>query len=183
MLEIPWTAILGVVGVVLGALIGGVFTLMLQRRKQPIEDASALTVVTKQLFDMTAQFIALAKTHADAILQQAAQNADQTRLSGVKDETIARLIADRDGLPVRVAELTARSLLDANYMALQQKRLEQAGVPIDEQPVRAVDEPLTPLSPPDLLAKLAAVTAQRDAATGTVAADGALLPPKVDEGT
>ena len=176
MVEISLSLIIGVLGTILGALTGGVFALMLQRRKQPAEDANVVVALTKQLVDLLADHVKTSNDLTALGMQQAVQSADQTHNSGVKDATIAAqaqtivgLIVKVDGMPQQIAELVAQQLVKNGYILAQREALTAAGVALDAQPVEPAEIPLTPLQPKNLLDILAKEKAD---AVPVVGADG-----------
>lgn len=182
MSEAAQLAILGVFGLAVSAFIGGGFALLLQRRKEPVENGNVVVLLTNQVATLSEQlsvervkYSELAIIHAQNVSDttkfnreqleqskaQLAQSAEQTHKSALDAVTITnltaanvKLVGDVDGMPALILQKIREEGKDIVFQKQQSDMLTDTGTPIENQPVREAREAEVKTDPPDLVKRL-----------------------------
>ena len=165
MIEIPvQTALIGVAGTIIVALIVGLFAYRTQAKKEPLENSNAVIAITNQYVALFEKHIALSQTRAEQSAEQTHNNATTSATIAALTEANIALVKDRDGMPKMIDQLIEARLKDKRYILVQREALKTLGMAIADQPIEQPDLTISALVPVDLLDKLAIEKAAREAA-------------------
>lgn len=158
-----YTLLVGVIAAQAVGLITLVINTVVKRQQnrhdQPYTDTQTQLTFQSQAMDIFRESNALHQEDAKTI---AAQAGTITTLTTANSGLLARI----DGLPQRIAEQVASSLVKDTTIKSLRDALLTAGVHLEDQPVAPKEPSLTPLIPPSLLQDLAHEKAAMDEITG-----------------